>query len=87
VIRSTPQLTPSPQTNVQNKADLNALTLRLHQLTCHILNAPIARDPLEKSRRNVLIRYATVDACFHLPDAGVAHQCIARDLRPTDKVA
>ncbi|KAG0695277.1 hypothetical protein DFH29DRAFT_956210 [Suillus ampliporus] len=42
-------------TTIQNKADLNLLTSRLHQLICHISNAPIAWDPLEKSRRDVVI--------------------------------
>ncbi|KAG1735599.1 uncharacterized protein EDB91DRAFT_1250434 [Suillus paluster] len=38
----------------QNKADLDDLEIRLHQLSCHLLNAPPACDSREQLRRNSL---------------------------------
>ncbi|KAG2140664.1 hypothetical protein DEU56DRAFT_798069 [Suillus clintonianus] len=41
---------------IQNKADLNRLTERLHRLSCHLWNAPTARDPFEQRRRDSIVR-------------------------------
>lgn len=40
----------------QNKADLDDLTSRLYELYSHLCNAPLARNPLEQSRRDLLAR-------------------------------
>ncbi|KAG1896396.1 uncharacterized protein F5891DRAFT_601295 [Suillus fuscotomentosus] len=40
----------------RNKAALDDLTSRLYRLYCHLCNAPPALDPLEHSRRDLLVR-------------------------------
>ncbi|KAG1865496.1 hypothetical protein DFJ58DRAFT_166281 [Suillus subalutaceus] len=40
----------------QNKADLDRLTLRLHQLSSHLCNVPTPQGPFEQYRRDAIIR-------------------------------
>ncbi|KAI6125118.1 hypothetical protein EDD16DRAFT_1560147 [Pisolithus croceorrhizus] len=41
---------------VQNREDLNDLTYRLYNLSCHIANVPTAQSPFEEANRHVLIK-------------------------------
>ncbi|KAG1867240.1 hypothetical protein DFJ58DRAFT_911668 [Suillus subalutaceus] len=40
----------------QNRADLDRLASRLHQLSSHLCNAPTSQDPIEQYRRDSIIR-------------------------------
>ncbi|KAI5989755.1 hypothetical protein EDD15DRAFT_1300881 [Pisolithus albus] len=41
---------------IQNREDLDCLTRRLYNLSCHLANAPAARTPFEEVSRRTLIK-------------------------------